>query len=305
MTGDRRALIVVAFAIVVVSFAAILIRLCSAAAPSGATSARGVSTAAIAAWRLGLATLILLPLFARSKGYREISRGRLWLGVLSGLFLSLHFLLWIESLRLTTVASSVVLVTTSPIFAAVFAWLALREGPGRRTVVAIAFCMLGSFTIGRGDIHLGSDMLKGDLLALGGAAAFGAYFVTGRSLRRTMPFLPYVFMAYASAAVMLLVWALATRQSLTGFASINYLWLFLLALGPQVFGHSSLNWALGYLPAPKVAISILGEPIGSALLAWLIFHEQPGVTLFVGGALILYGVYLAMSDRTGRSQASQ
>ncbi|MFZ1948384.1 MAG: DMT family transporter [bacterium] len=294
MTGERRAMVIVAFAIVVVSFAAILIRLCAA-------SAAPVSTAAIAAWRLGLATLILLPLFARSKGCREISHGRLWLGVLSGLFLSLHFLLWIESLRLTTVASSVVLVTTSPVFAAIFAWLALREGPGRRTIVAIAFCMLGSFTIGRGDIHLAPEMLKGDLYALGGAAAFGAYFVTGRSLRRTMPFLPYVFMAYASAAVMLVAWALLTRQSLTGFAPVNYLWLFLLALGPQVFGHSSLNWALGYLPAPKVAISILGEPIGSALLAWLIFDERPGVTLFVGGALILYGVYLAMSEKAVQS----
>jgi drug/metabolite transporter (DMT)-like permease len=294
MTGERRALAIVASAIVVVSFAAILIRLC-AAGPAP------ISTAAIAAWRLALATLILLPLFVRSQGHKQVSPKRAWLGLLSGLFLSLHFLLWIESLRLTTVASSVVLVTTSPIFAAVFAWLVLRERPGLRTAVAIGFCMLGSFTIGRGDIHLGPEMLKGDLYALGGAAAFGAYFVTGRSLRRTMPFLPYVFMAYASAAVMLVAWALVTRQSLTGFAPANYLWLFLLALGPQVFGHSSLNWALGYLPAPKVAISILGEPIGSALLAWLVFHERPGVTLFVGGALILYGVYLAMSEKTTES----
>lgn len=285
MTGERRAVVVVAFAVVVVSFAAILIRLCT------------VPTAVIAAWRLSVASLILLPLYARGKGWRGISHSQLWLCVLSGLFLSLHFLLWIESLQLTTVASSVVLVTTSPIFAAVFGWLVLREGLSRRTLLAIGFCMLGSFAIGRGDIHLGREMLKGDLYALGGAAAFGAYFVTGRSVRRKTGFVPYVFMAYASAALILVAWAVLTRHDLTGFAPANYLWLFLLALGPQVFGHSSLNWALGYLPAPKVAISVLGEPIGSALLAWLIFGEVPGTALFVGAALILCGVYLAMSSR--------
>jgi drug/metabolite transporter (DMT)-like permease len=276
---------VVGFAIVVVSFAAVLIRLCT------------VPTAVIAAWRLGLASLILLPLYASRKGWTGVSRPRFWLCVLSGLFLSMHFLFWIESLRLTSVASSVVLVTTSPIFAAVFSWLALREGPNKRTIVAIAFCMLGSLVIGRGDIHLGRAMLKGDLYALAGAAAFGGHFVVGRSLRREMGFASYVFTAYASAAVMLVAWTVLTGNRLTGFEPVNYLWLSLLALGPQVFGHSSLNWALGYLPAPKVAISVLGEPIGSALLAWLIFHEVPGAALFAGGALILCGVYLAMSSR--------
>lgn len=285
MTAERRAVLVVAFAVVVVSFAAILIRLCT------------VPTAVIAAWRLSVASLILLPLYARGKGWGGLSASRFWLCALSGLFLALHFLLWIESLQLTTVASSVVLVTTSPIFAAVFGWLVLREGLGKRTLVAIGFCMLGSFVIGRGDIHLGSEMLRGDLYALGGAAAFGAHFVIGRSMRRRMGFLPYVFTAYAWAAVILVAWALVRRHDLVGFAPANYLWLVLLALGPQVFGHSSLNWALGYLPAPKVVISVLGEPIGSALLAWLIFGEVPGAALFAGAALILYGVYLALSSR--------
>ena len=285
MTGERRALVIIAFAVAVVSFAAILIRLCT------------VSTAVIAAWRLSLASVILLPLYAGQKGWRQISGRQWWLCALSGLFLSLHFLFWIASLRLTTVASSVVLVTTSPIFAAIFAWIVLREGLRTRTMVAIGFCLLGGVIIGRGDMHLGRKELLGDLYALAGAAGFGAYFVTGRSVRRTVTFLPYVFSAYAFAALMLLAWAVLTRQHLTGFAPVNYLWLVLLALGPQVFGHSSLNWALGYLPAPKVAISVLGEPIGSALLAWLIFHEVPGLPLFIGGALILYGVYLAMSER--------
>jgi drug/metabolite transporter (DMT)-like permease len=284
VTAERRAPIVVASAVAVVSFAAILIRLCT------------VPTAVIAAFRLGFSSLILLPFFARKYRSRMISARQAGLCAVSGVFLSLHFLLWIESLKITTVASSVVLVTTSPIFAAVFAWLALREGITKRTLVAIVLCLVGSSAIGRGDIDLGSEMLKGDLLALGGAAAFGACFVVGRSLRQSLGYIEYAFMTYTSSAVMLLAWMTIRGHGLAGFEPVNYLWFALLALGPQVFGHTSLNWALKYMPAPKVAISILGEPVGSALLAWLFFSEVPGYALLVGGALILYGVYLAMTD---------
>ncbi|MFH1313329.1 MAG: DMT family transporter [Candidatus Eisenbacteria bacterium] len=284
MTPERRAPIVVAFAIVVVSFAAILIRLCN------------VPTAVIAAFRLAFSSLILLPLFAGKRRGLVVTKKQVGLCALSGVFLSLHFLLWIESLQITTVASSVVLVTTSPIFAAIFAWVVLREGISRRTLVATVLCFLGSLSIGRGDIHLGPGMLKGDLFALGGAAAFGACFVIGRSLRRSLGYIEYAFMTYTASAVLLLAWMMLRGHGFTGFEPVNYLWFALLALGPQVFGHTSLNWALKYIPAPKVAISILGEPVGSALLAWLFFAEVPGYALFIGGALILYGVYLAMTD---------
>lgn len=287
MALERRAPVIVGLAVGVVSFAAILIRLCTA------------PTAVIAAFRLGFASLILLPLFVKRGGHLAISRRQVGLCAVSGLFLSLHFLSWIESLKLTTVASSVVLVTTSPVFAAVFAWLLLKEGITRRTMVSIALCFLGSLAIGRGDIRLDPQMLIGDLYALVGAAAFGACFVMGRSLRRSLGHLEYAFLTYGTSALMLLLWMVIRGHGLTGFAPINYLWFFLLALGPQVFGHTSLNWALKYIPAPKVAISILGEPIGSALLAWVFFAEVPGYALLVGGALILYGVYLAMTERPG------
>jgi drug/metabolite transporter (DMT)-like permease len=284
VTPERRAPVVVAFAIVVVSFAAILIRLCT------------VPTAVIAAFRLAFSSLILLPFFAGKRRGRGITKRQMGLCAVSGIFLSLHFLLWIESLKITTVASSVVLVTTSPIFAAIFAWVVLKEGISRRTLLATALCFLGSLTIGRGDIDLGPGMLKGDLFALGGAAAFGACFVIGRSLRKSLGYIEYAFMTYTASAVMLLAWMTFRGHGFTGFEPVNYLWFALLALGPQVFGHTSLNWALKYIPAPKVAISVLGEPVGSALLAWLFFAEVPGYTLFIGGALILYGVYLAMTD---------
>jgi len=317
MQAERHAPAVVAFAIVVVSFAAILIRLCDA------------PTAIIAACRLSFATLILLPLFVRSRrsagaygsevqgsgaqgsGERSASelrvKGRhrtgavnprqLALCSLAGLFLALHFLFWIESLKLTSVASSVMLVTTSPVFAAVFAWLVLKEAVGRKTLLAILLCLMGSLIISRGAVDFGPGAIKGNVFAILGAAAFGAQFVIARSLRRTMAITEYAFLAYSAAAIILIGWALASGHSFTGFDRINYLWFFLLALGPQVFGHTSLSWALRYLPASKVAVSVLGEPVGAALLAWVFFGEVPGYTLFAGGALILYGVYLAMTEK--------
>jgi drug/metabolite transporter (DMT)-like permease len=284
---ERRAPLIVAMAIAVVSFAAILIRLCT------------VPTALIAAYRLGFSSLMLLPFFVWKRRGSGVRLRQVALCSAAGTFLALHFLFWIESLKLTTVASSVMLVTTSPVFAAVFAWAVLRERIGRKTLVAIALCIVGSLIIGKGGVDLGSENLRGNIFAILGAAAFGAQFVIARSLRQTMGFLEYVFITYTAAAIILVGFALFRGHTFRGFEPVNYLWLLLLALGPQVFGHSALNWALKYLPAPKVAISVLGEPIGSAILAWVFFSEVPGYGLFVGGALILYGVYLALTERSG------
>ncbi len=285
MKPESRVAVVIPAAIGVVSFAAILIRLCT------------VPSSVIAAYRLSLASLILLPFFLRrTRGLRITSR-QFCLCVLSGFFLSIHFLSWIESLKLTTVASSVVLVTTSPIFASAFARLVLGERLSRRTALAILMCFAGSFIIGRGDFDLGSASLKGDLLAILGAAMAGAYFTAGRVLRRDLGHIEYAFLTYSASAVMLLGWAFGRGYRMSGFEPVNYLWFFLLAAGPQVFGHTSLNWALKYLPASRVTVFVLGEPIGSALLAWLFFNEVPGHNVLVGGALILYGVYTAMSER--------
>ncbi len=285
MRPEKHAPVIIALAIVVVSFAAIIIRLCT------------VPTAIIAAYRLGFAVIILLPVYAAKGRQHSVSARQLGLTALAGFFLSLHFLFWIESLKLTTVASSVMLVTTSPIFAAVFAWLVLREGIGRKTMIAIVLCIAGSVIISRGGIDLRPEMLRGNVLAVLGAAAFGGYFVIGRKLRPVMGIVQFAFLAYAASAIILIAWAAVRGHEFTGFDPRNYVWFALLAIGPQVFGHTSLTWALKYIAAPKVAISVLGEPIGSALLAWVFFSEVPGYGLLIGGALVLYGVYLAMTER--------
>ncbi len=285
MEPEAKATILIPLAIAVVSFAAILIRLCA------------MPTAIIAAYRLGFSSLILFPVFFSARRWVDIRRSEIGWCALSGLFLSLHFLFWIESLSLTTVASSVILVTTSPIFAALLARAFLGEMVSKRTMVAIVICFVGSLMITRGDISLERERLIGDIYALLGAAMAGSYFVTGRLTRRNLGHLEYAFLTYTASAIMLIAWALLKGDNLTGFASIDYLWVFLLAIGPQVFGHTSLNWALKYLPASRVTISILGEPVGSTLLAWLFFGEVPSVGVLIGGCLILYGVYLGLTER--------
>jgi len=285
MKPEKRVTVVIPIAIGVVSFAAIIIRLCT------------VPSAVIAAYRLTFASLILLPFFlGRARGLRITGR-QLALCALSGFFLSIHFLSWIESLKLTSVASSVVLVTTSPIFASAFAYMVLGEKLSRRTAVAIFICFAGSFIIGRGDFNLGADSLRGDIYALIGAASAGAYFTIGRDLRKGLGHIEYAFLTYSAAAVMLLAWAFGRGYAMSGFEPANYVWFLLLAAGPQVLGHTSLNWALKYLPASRVTVFVLGEPIGSALLAWLFFKEVPGYSVLAGGVLILYGVYVALSER--------
>ncbi len=272
--------------IIVISFGAIIIRMIS-----------GASVFAISAWRLGVASAILLPISLGRGTLKSISRGNMLLSALSGLFLSIHFILWISSLDYTSVASSVVLVSTSPIFVGLGARLFIHEPPSRLLKIAIALAVGGGVVIGWGDMRLGGMALQGDLLAVGGAIMAAGYLLIGRRVRREVPLSGYAFATYGMATIILLVVCLATGQPLVGFSTPNYVWLVLLGLGPQLVGHTSLNWALEYLQASIVSIITLGEPIGATILAYIIFGEALTLTKALGGAIILAGIYLGM--RTG------
>lgn len=254
-----------------------------------------VNSLAIAAWRLTLASAVLAPiaLIARRE---ELSRlaGKDWLlMVASGLMLAIHFATWISSLAYTTVAASVALVSTSPLFVGLGSFLLLRERPTRALMIGMAIAIVGSVVIGLEDWGKGSHRLTGDLLALAGALSVAGYFLIGRRLRSRLSLVAYVFPVYATAALALMVTAAASRIPLSEYRAVNWLWLMLLALGPQIVGHSSLNWALRHLPATYVTLAVLGEPIGSSILAWLILGEVPGVITVLGGALVLTGIVIA------------
>jgi len=272
--------------ITVISFGAIIIRMVS-----------GASVFAISAWRLGVASAILLPIGLTRGTMRSIGVRNLLLSGLSGFFLSLHFILWIASLDYTSVASSVVLVSMSPIFVGLGARFFIHEPPSGLLKIATALAVGGSVVIGWGDMRLGGMALQGDLLAVGGAVMAAGYLLIGRRVRREVPLSGYAFATYGTATVILLIVCAVMRQPIIGFSTQDYVWLILLGLGPQLIGHTSLNWALEYLQASVVSIVTLAEPIGATILAYIIFGEALTPTKAVGGLIIIIGIYLGI--RTG------
>lgn len=272
-----------AIGIVAVSFGAILVRFAGDAAPL-----------AIAAWRLALTAVVLVPLaLARGTIWRIPRRELLW-SIGSGVALAFHFVLWITSLRYTSVASSVLFVTTHPIFVGLGAHFVLKERVGRGLAIGIGLAVLGGGLIGFDDLQVGGDALRGDLLALAGGFAVAIYFLIGRRVRKTIPLIDYITVTYGTAAVVVLLACLASACPLGGYSAQTYLFLVLLALGPQLVGHTTFNWALKHLPASKVSVMILGEPIGSALLALLFFSESPTWLNGIGAVIILAGIYLSL-----------
>ena len=275
----------VGLGVLTASTAAILIRLAQAEAPS----------LAIAAWRLSLATLVLTPvaLITRRSELRALGRSE-WCSLLvSGTLLAIHFATWISSLSFTSVAASVVLVSTSPLFVGLASYLLLREPLSRTMVTGLITAMLGSALIGLGDWGKGTHRLWGDLLALFGAISVAGYFLIGRRLRARLSLLAYVLPVYGTAALVLVALLLISGLPPVPRLPQTWLWLLLMALGPQILGHSSLNWSLRHLSATYVTIATLGEPIISTLLAWRLLGERPSSWAVIGGTLILVGIAAA------------
>jgi drug/metabolite transporter (DMT)-like permease len=281
----------IAVGMVMVSTAAIAIRFAQREAPS----------LSIAAWRLTLATLILAPsvLSRHRDEVVRLTRSELVRAAAAGVLLAVHFATWISSLEFTSVAASVVLVATNPLFVGLLSPLFLGEPVPRLMLTGILIAVLGSGVIGLDGLGGGSAPLIGDLLALVGAVCAAGYMMIGRTLRRNLTLLTYIFVVYGVAAILLLVIALVGRQPLGGFPPETYGWFLYLALGPQLIGHTSFNWALRYLSAAYVTVTLLSEPIGSSLLAWLLLKEPPRRLEVLGGALILAGIAIASrAERT-------
>jgi drug/metabolite transporter (DMT)-like permease len=266
----------------------------------------------IAAYRLTFATLILSPIVLRRHraAFARLTR-RDWLTALaSGLFLTLHFATWISSFDYTSVTSSVVLVTTGPIWVALASWLIFRERLSRSIVIGVLVAVIGGIVIGLADacdpqtgvcsgFAIGGTQLWGDALALMGAWMVTGYLLIGRHLKDRMPLLVYIFIVYGSAALGLILIVILSGQSFfidqAGqiFSLQALVWLMLLALAPQLLGHSAYNYALRFLSPTYVAIITVAEPIGASLLAFIILHELPATLTMIGAAIILIGLVIA------------
>ena len=250
-----------------------------------------VPSVLVAASRLGVASLILLPLGWRHR--YAVGRHQPVLVLAAGLCLALHFVSWIASLRYTSVASSVILVTLTPLLLVPAGYLIWGERLTRRLGLGIGLAMGGSVCIAWNDFQFSPPQaLYGDLLALGGAVMMAAYLVCGRLVRPSVPLPLYAGLVYACAAVCLWAVCLLSPVSILGYAGSAYLILLLLGLGPQLIGHTVVNWALAYLSPTIVAVVLLAEPIGASLLAWLWLGESVSWLQGGGGALILTGIGL-------------
>lgn len=245
----------------------------------------------VAFYRMLFTTLLLLPVAAKQDGLK-MDRKSLRLSILSGVFLAAHFASWFWSIRMTSIASSTILVDTHPLWVLLISLLLWRERPGRVGLAAYALALSGAVLISWGDLQFNPQALVGDLLAVVGAITVSAYFLLGQQVRKQVGALLYSVTAYGVAAVTLLVAALVTGAPLAGFGPSNWALFVALAVIPTIFGHTVFNWVLRYLPAPVVSLSILGEPVGATLLAWLLFGQAPGLATLAGGTLTLGGIFL-------------
>lgn len=286
-------------AVLAISTASIFIRF---------AQAEGVPSLVIAAIRLTVASLILAPI-AWTRHRDELQRltpHDLLLGVTAGFFLAIHFATWISSLEYTSIASSVVFVSTGPLWVALLSPIFINEELTRVAMIGLALALVGGATIGLSDacvIQNGircpeiSQILKarsmlGNFLALCGAWAVSGYLLIGCKVRAKISLIPYIFLVYGISAITLTAFTLIARQNLFGYSPATYFWIFLLAAIPQLIGHSTFNWLLKYLSATLVAVTSLAEPIGSAILAYLLLKESPSWGVAAGRGLILIGIFL-------------
>jgi drug/metabolite transporter (DMT)-like permease len=287
--------LVLAGGVLTASTAAILITFATNAATDPIT---------IAAGRITFAALILTPIAWSHSGaaIRRVGRRDLAIAVLGGIFLAVHFATWISSLVYTSVASSTALVTTNPMFVALVAFALWGERIKRQALLGIILTIVGSGLIALSDRSggSGSNPLLGDALALAGALCATGYFLIGRELRKRLEILAYIWMVYSTAAVILLVWMTVGGHSLLGRSTTVYLLLLGLAVGPQLLGHTAFNWSIKYLSATFVAVAILGEPVGSTILALLLLPNQrlQGLQI-LGGVVVLIGIALATLAEKG------
>ena len=257
----------------------------------------------IAAYRILLASIPLL-FIAAVKHEKPLAGGRLLpMGLLAGVFIALHFAFWIASVKDTSIVTSVTLVASQPLWVAIVSGPLLNEPTPRAIWAGVAIGIVGALVMVSEDFGEGGDTLKGDLFALLGAIFAAGYILTGRIARTEGAGLrEYISVAYPTGAVILVVVTIASGNGFGGYSSETYALLLLLALVPQLIGHTILNRSLGVLPAVTVAIAILGEPIGATVLATTILGEPPSLVESAGGVILLVGVYLGVRASVDRPE---
>ncbi|WP_276511786.1 DMT family transporter [Pseudalkalibacillus hwajinpoensis] len=280
--------IAIMIAILFISTSAVIVKLATAQA------------SIIAMYRLVFAILIMLPIILRSyrNAFRHIKASDWGFGSLAGVSLAFHFILWFESLNYTSVASSVVLVTLQPLFAFIGTYLFFKE---KLTLLAIAggvTAVTGSIVISWGDFKISGMALWGDLLALTACAMVTGYLLFGQNIRKRLDLMPYTFIVYGIAALTLIIYNVVLRYPFFTYPATDWGYFILLAIFPTLLGHSLLNWAVKWVSVNVISMSILFEPIGASILAYFILGETLHTMQWIGGGIIIAGLYLFIRSYT-------
>ena len=252
----------------------------------------------IAFYRMFFSVLIMAPLFLwkYSHEVKKLMR-RDWLfSSIAGVFLAFHFILWFESLQYTSVASSTVLVTLQPLFAFIGTYLFFKEKISRKTIFAGSIAIAGSVCISWGDFQLSGSAFYGDLLALIACALVTAYLLFGQDVRQRLSLVTYTMIVYGVSTITLFFYVLIKEESFGPYTTIDWNWFILLAIVPNLLGHTLFNWAIKYVSTNVVSVAILFEPIGAAILAMFIFKEYLVATQIIGGLVVLLGIVLFVVD---------
>ncbi|MBB2483453.1 DMT family transporter [Bacillus sp. APMAM] len=272
--------------VIAVSTSAILVKLSSA------------DSGVIAFYRLFFTVLLMLPFFLMKnvRELRTITIGDWVKSIIAGVFLAFHFILWFESLNLTSVASSTVLVTLQPLFAFVGTFLIFKESFSAKAITSGVIAVLGSFIISWGDFAINGKALIGDLIALAACALVTGYLLIGQNIRKRLSLMTYTFIVYAISSIVLFLYILIKKEPFYDLQIQDWIYFLLLAIFPTLLGHTIFNWCIKWISTATISMAILFEPIGAAILAYYIFNEKIVMTQVVGGIIIIVSVLFFVFD---------
>ena len=278
--------VAIAIGVISVSLSAIFVKLSSA------------ESAVIAFYRMLFSVLVMSPVFLlKYKGELKLLQKRDWLfSIVAGLFLAFHFILWFESLNYTSVASSTVLVTLQPIFAFIGTYLFFKEKVAFQSIVAVIVAISGSLLISWGDFRVSGAALYGDGLALIACAFITGYLLFGQDVRKRLSLMTYTMVVYSVSTITLFFYVLFMGQSFGPYESTDWLLFVMLAIVPNLLGHTLFNWSLKWVSTNAISIAILFEPVGAAILAFFIFNEKLILSQVIGGIIVILGILMFVLD---------
>lgn len=249
-------------------------------------------------YRMLFSILLMSPVFLYSylPEIKKLSKRDWAFSAVAGIFLAFHFILWFESLNFTSVASSTVLVTLQPLFAFAGTYFFFKERLSLKTLISGIVAITGSIIIAYGDFQVSGSALFGDVLALIACALITAYLLFGQDVRKRLSLVTYTFIVYGFSTITLFFYIIVKGESFGPYPMGEWMWFLLLALIPNLLGHTLFNWAVKWVSTNVISIAILFEPVGAAVLAYFILGELISASQIIGGSIVIAGLLFFIVD---------